>query len=109
MMKNITELPEWQALEAHQQDIANERMQDWFANDPSRYSRFSLEVGGILLDYSKNRVSAETIRLLCDLAKATNLSTQIEALFEGHSVNVTENRPALHTALRSKAASPGIC
>jgi glucose-6-phosphate isomerase len=106
MMKKITELSEWQALEAHQKQIANERMQDWFASDPLRYSRFSLEVGGILFDYSKNRLSAETIRLLCELAKATNLSAQIEALFEGHSVNNTEKRPALHTALRNKLGTP---
>jgi glucose-6-phosphate isomerase len=106
MTKKITELTEWQALEMHQKQIANARMQDWFLSDPLRYSRFSLEVGGVLLDYSKNRIDTKTISLLCDLAKATNLSAQIEALFKGAPVNMTEKRPALHTALRNKSATP---
>lgn len=100
MIKKISELPEWKALEAHQKQIANQQMQDWFAADPARFSNFSLHAGEIFLDYSKNRLTQETLRLLFDLARAVDLKSKIEALFTGESVNITENRPALHTALR---------
>jgi glucose-6-phosphate isomerase len=105
-MKMITETPEWQALNAHQKHIAAERMQDWFANDALRFSTFSIQFGDILLDYSKNWVKPDTIRLLCQLAQAANLSTKIGALFHGQPVNSTERRPALHTALRSQDNTP---
>lgn len=104
-MKKITELPEWKALQSHQRHIANERMQDWFSEDPSRFSRFSLSQGEIFFDYSKNRLTAETINLLCKLAEATDLHDKIEALFSGQSVNFSENKPALHTALRDASGS----
>lgn len=106
MMKKITESAKWQALVAHQQQIATHHMQNLFAEDPLRYTHFSLRVGEILLDYSKNRLSTETIKHLCDLAKAANLSAKINALFEGHIVNTTEKRPALHTALRNRTGTP---
>ncbi|MDR3478157.1 MAG: glucose-6-phosphate isomerase [Gammaproteobacteria bacterium] len=105
-MKNITELAPWQALKAHQKHIVTQYMQDWFAEDPIRFARFSMQVGGILLDYSKNRITQETINLLCDLARATQLSSKIEALFDGQIINTTENRPALHTALRNRGGHP---
>ena len=99
-----TTLPAWQALIAHQQDIAQARMQDWFASDLERYQRFSLQVGDILLDYSKNRITPQTLTLLAELAAALELKSRIQALFGGATVNITENRPALHTALRGHAA-----
>jgi glucose-6-phosphate isomerase len=105
-MIKITELPEWNALHNHQKHIAPQHMQDWFSDDPLRFSRFSLAQGEILFDYSKNRITPETMSLLCDLAKAAGLSQKIEGLFTGDLVNTSENRPALHTALRDRAQTP---
>ncbi len=100
-MTKLTEQAEWQALLAHQKIIAPYRMQDWFIDDPERFSRFSLAVGEILLDYSKNRVTEETIQLLNQLANAAGLHEKINGLFSGEALNRTEKRPALHTALRA--------
>lgn len=100
-MQKLTELKEWLALSAHFNTIATHRMQDWFDSDPERFARFSIKQDGIFLDYSKNRITAETIQLLCDLAEARKLRTHIKRLFQGDTVNNTENRPALHTALRA--------
>jgi glucose-6-phosphate isomerase len=106
MMNTTTTLPDWQALKTHQEQIASERMQDWFISDPERYQRFSLQVDDILLDYSKNRVTTETLQLLGNLATSLKLSEKIAALFNGHTVNITENRPALHTSLRNPTTAP---
>lgn len=92
---------EWQTLKAHQNNIAALRMQDWFKNDPHRFNTFSLSVGDLFLDYSKNRISTETLHLLSKLAIARNLPERIEQLFSGYPLNNTEERPALHTALRN--------
>ena len=106
MMNTTTTLPDWQALKNHQEQIAPQRMQDWFTTDPTRYERFSLQVGDILLDYSKNRITTETMDLLCKLAQTMNLRDKITALFDGSTVNITENRPALHTSLRTPGDHP---
>jgi glucose-6-phosphate isomerase len=82
------------------------QMRDLFAADPKRFSQFSLEVGEILFDYSKQRVTKETLHKLCAYAKEVQLSRQIEALFSGKIVNTTEQRPALHTALRDPTTKP---
>lgn len=103
-MKKLTELMEWQVLRAHQKAIAPIRMQDWFKDDPHRFNSFSMSVGDLFLDYSKNRISAETLRLLSNLATARNLPEKIEQLFSGYPLNNTEERPALHTALRNPSA-----
>src|SRR5580700_5278248 len=100
IMKKLTELTEWQTLKAHQQSIANIRMQDWFKDDPNRFNTFSLSVSDLFLDYSKNRISTETLHLLSKLAIARHLPERIEQLFSGYPLNNTEERPALHTALR---------
>lgn len=100
MTKLLVELAEWQALKTHQEAIADQTMQAWFATDPSRYEKFSLQVGDVLLDYSKNRITDETVQLLCKMADSANLKDKIKGLFSGHSLNSTEQRPALHTALR---------
>lgn len=100
-MKNLMKLKEWQALVHHQGEIAGQHMRDWFAKDKERFSRFHLKSGEILLDYSRNRISNQTIELLCDLAYAVELPKKIELLFSGNPINSTENRPALHTAVRN--------
>lgn len=105
-MQKLTELKEWQALQAHYAAIATLRMRDLFEADPERFARFSMACDGIFLDYSKNRITPETIRLLCDLANARQLKDKITHLFKGDSVNNTENRPALHTALRAPSTEP---
>ncbi|MBX3708386.1 MAG: glucose-6-phosphate isomerase [Gammaproteobacteria bacterium] len=101
-MINRIDLKEWQALVNHQHHIANHHMRDWFTEDPERSSRYTLECGEILLDYSRNRITHDTIALLCNLAHAVQLTHQIEALFTGQPVNRTEDRPALHTVLRNQ-------
>lgn len=90
----------WQALKAHQHDIAQQTMRDWFAEDSQRFNKFSISAGGILLDYSRNRIQPKTMELLVNLAYHIDLKGKISDLFGGVPVNVTEKRPALHTALR---------
>lgn len=105
-MKQLNQLPEWEALEAHKKSIASQDMQTWFAEDPLRFKRFSLQIGDVMLDFSKNRVNSETLQLLCKLADSVHLKNSIEGLFVGSPVNSTEKRPALHTALRNKKNTP---
>lgn len=100
-MTKLIDLKEWQALLQHHHEIKDMHMRDWFANDDERYSRFNLQSGEILLDYSRNRITDHTIELLCNLALAVKLPEKIESLFSGQPVNMTEHRPALHTALRA--------
>lgn len=104
-MKKLTVLPAWQALQHHYQTIAGHSMQEWFTKDPERFARFSLTFNDMLFDFSKNRINQETISLLVKLAKEVNLSEAIHQLFSGFSINSTENRPALHTALRDRKAT----
>lgn len=99
-MSNITQSSAWQALREHQPKIAALHLRDLFAADPERFAKFSLSNAELLLDYSKNRITSETINLLCQLATAAKLPEKIALLFSGHPVNTSENRPALHTALR---------
>jgi glucose-6-phosphate isomerase len=100
-MKQLTQLAEWQLLKTHYQETASQDMRNLFAEDPERFKRFSLKVNNLLLDYSKNRITTETLDLLCQLAHAKNLKNKIEELFSGNSLNTTEQRAALHTALRA--------
>jgi glucose-6-phosphate isomerase len=92
--------------------MAEVHMRDLFAGDPQRFENFSLRLSGetsggdILFDYSKNRVTQETMRLLCDLARQANLQSQIEAMFTGQRYNNTENRAVLHVALRNRSNRP---
>jgi len=96
----ISSMPEWQALADHYDAINGVHLRDLFATDPTRGERMALEVDGIYLDYSKNRLTAETIRLLCALAQRAGLRERIDAMFRGERINVTENRAVLHVALR---------
>lgn len=100
-MTKTTELSSYQALQTHFGHIAEEHMQDWFAKDPSRFNKFSLEIDGILFDFSKNRITQETLNLLFNLAREARLEQKITALFAGEKINLTENRAALHTSLRA--------
>jgi glucose-6-phosphate isomerase len=93
--------PAWGALRAHQQSIAATHLRELFANDPKRGERFTLEAAGIYLDYSKNRVTDETLRLLVKLAEEASLRKRIDAMFAGEHINVSENRAVMHVALRA--------
>ena len=97
----LTQRPAWQALEQHYQQIRDLHLRTLFAEDPGRGERFSLEATGIYLDYSKNRITGETLRLLLELAESSGLRERTEAMFRGEKINVTENRPVLHVALRA--------
>ena len=105
-MPGCADLPAWQALRRHHQDMADVHMRDLFARDPGRFERFSLRLGDILLDYSKNRITAETLALLLDLARQADLSRKIEAMFSGEKINTTEKRAVLHVALRNRSNRP---
>ena len=100
------DLPAWKALEAHRREMSGTHMRDLFAQDPKRFEHFSLRSGDILFDYSKNRVTQETMRLLFDLALQSNLGQKIEAMFSGQKYNNTENRAVLHVALRNRSNRP---
>jgi glucose-6-phosphate isomerase len=93
--------PAWRALEKHYQKIRGVHLRSLFADDPNRGERMALEGAGLYLDYSKNRITDETIRLLTNLAKERGLPRQIQAMFQGQKINTTENRAALHIALRA--------
>jgi glucose-6-phosphate isomerase len=104
-MTTLTQLKEWRALTTHKEAIAATHMQDWFQQDANRFEAFSLRLQGVLFDYSKNRITAETLTLLTNLAAATQLKEKIAALFTGKMVNHSEQRAALHTALRTPATA----
>ena len=98
----ISKTPAWQALGAHRARMAGVQMRALFDEDPRRASRFSLEDAGLYLDYSKNRIVAETLRLLHDLAHTARLEHAIGCMFAGERINTTEGRAVLHTALRNR-------
>ncbi|HKD78238.1 MAG TPA: glucose-6-phosphate isomerase [Candidatus Angelobacter sp.] len=96
----------WKALEDHYKKIQPEHLRTLFASDPKRGERFTAEAVGIFLDYSKNRITDETLKLLIQLAEESDLRSRIDAMFDGEKINITENRAVLHTALRApKGAS----
>ncbi|WP_419923832.1 glucose-6-phosphate isomerase [Candidatus Poriferisocius sp.] len=99
---------EWQALSAHRQSLADVHLRELFDRDPDRGELLGAETGGLLLDYSKNRLTAETVELLGALADRAGLAGRIEAMMSGEAVNTTENRPALHTALRRGDPPPEV-
>ena len=103
--KSPTEHPAWKALEGHYDEIRNLHLRKLFADDPRRGEHMTAEAAGIYLDYSKNRITAETLRLLLDLAEATNLRARIDAMFRGEKINVSEQRAVLHVALRAAKRS----
>ncbi|ASP40712.1 glucose-6-phosphate isomerase [Bacterioplanes sanyensis] len=98
---SLTSVQAWQDLQQHHQDIRDQHMRDWFAKDPQRFERFHVEAAGLTLDYSKNRINQHTVQLLLELAQQRGLPGAIRNLFQGEHVNRSEDRPALHTALRN--------
>jgi glucose-6-phosphate isomerase len=104
-VSRLTASPAWQALAAHHKKIAATTLTSLFAADPSRAQAFTIEAGGIVLDYSKHRVDTDTMRLLAALAAQAQLSGWIERMFAGEAINSSEGRPALHVALRAREAT----
>ncbi len=97
----LTQQPAWLALQAHHDQTRQTHLRDLFANDPQRGERLVIEAAGLYLDYSKHRVTDETLRLLMQLAHQCSLREKIDAMFRGDRINVTENRAVLHVALRA--------
>lgn len=97
----LTQRPAWQALEAHYQQMRDVHLRQLFADDPRRGERFAAEAIGLYFDYSKNRITDETLRLLLQLAESSGLRERIDAMFRGDKINVTEQRAVLHVALRA--------
>src|SRR6201987_2097080 len=91
----------WKALESHYRKVRNLHLRDLFAHDPTRGERMAAEAAGSYLDYSKNRITAQTIKLLLQPAEESGLQARIDAMFRGERINITENRAALHVALRA--------
>jgi len=96
--------PAWKALQQHAETIRPQQLRDLFKSDPARGTRFTAEACGLFLDYSKNRITDETLGLLIDLAKQSGLKQHTEAMFTGEKINTTENRAVLHVALRAPAS-----
>jgi glucose-6-phosphate isomerase len=101
VVQSIIERPAWKALDAHRKKARRFHLRTLFAKDPRRGERMTAEAGGIFLDYSKNRITDETFKLLLELAEESGLAARIEAMFRGDKINVTENRAVLHVALRA--------
>src|SRR6187402_2472638 len=97
----LDRLPAWQAVMAHHETLRDRHLRDLFAEDPERATRFTAEGAGLVLDYSKQRVTPETIGLLLALARAARVEARRTEMFEGRRINVTEDRAVLHVALRA--------
>ncbi len=96
----LRERKAWQALERHYAEIGSRHLRDLFKTDPGRGERLTAEAEGIYLDYSKNRVTDETMRLLVELAEESGVPERRDAMFAGEHINVSEDRAVLHVALR---------
>ena len=101
----LTSRPAWRALKAHFEKMRGKHLRELFSNDPGRAGRMNVNASGLFLDYSKNRITDETIRLLIDLAEECGLRSRLDAMFAGDKINITENRAVLHVALRAPATS----
>ncbi len=102
-MSRPTSTPAWNALNRHQDDIANQQIKDLFARDSDRFNNFSLRFNDILFDFSKNLITEQSLSLLIELANQCDLETRISAMFNGDKINNSENRAVLHTALRNQS------
>src|ERR1700710_450590 len=96
----LRELPAWQSLTAHHEEIRSKALRELFDADPARGERLTAEGAGLFLDYSKNRVTDETIELLIALAEQSGVERHRDAMFAGDRINVSEHRSVLHVALR---------
>src|SRR5262245_35215756 len=100
-LKPLIRRPAWKALGVHQRKVGNLHLRDLFAKDAKRGERLTAEAVGLFLDYSKNRVTDQTLKLLVQLANQSGLRERIAAMFNGEKINLTENRAVLHVALRA--------
>ena len=105
-MSKFKEKPAWKVLREHFEQVKDLHMRDLFAADAGRFEKLSLRYNNILLDYSKNRITQETLPLLIDLAEQSDLPAWIERMYSGEKINFTEQRAALHTALRNRSNTP---
>ncbi|MDH5489879.1 MAG: glucose-6-phosphate isomerase, partial [Rhodospirillaceae bacterium] len=105
-MSKLTELPQWKALKDHHLAVEGQHMRDWFVADPNRAKTFSLQACEIMLDYSKNRITKETMGLLFSLARGVDVEGWRARMFAGEKINTSENRAALHIALRNSTNKP---
>ena len=105
-MNHLEDTPAWQALVQHHSEVAGLHMRDLFTQEPERFAHYSLQLGEILFDYSKNRVTEKTLSLLLELARQAGLKQRISAMFEGQKINNTEDRAVLHVALRNRSNTP---
>ena len=106
VMSDPTTRPEWQALQRHFDELAGAHLRELFAADPERGQRMAVEAGDLYLDYSKNLITDETVRLLVALAEAAGVRWRIHEMFTGEKINVTEDRAVLHVALRAPQGAP---
>jgi glucose-6-phosphate isomerase len=100
-LQPLTQRAAWKALETHHEEIKTTPLRSLFADNPQRADRFTIEAAGLFLDYSKNRITDETRKLLIQLAQESGLRERIDAMFRGEKINITENRAVLHVALRA--------
>ena len=105
-MTNLTRYPVWDKLCQHQKTIAKTHMRDLFANDSARFDKYSLKFEDLLLDYSKHRITDETLPLLMQMAREAKIENWRDRMFAGEKINITENRAVLHTALRNRSNTP---
>lgn len=105
-MSGLSQSPAWKALEAHYASMKDVQMKDLFASDPARFNKFSMEFEDILLDYSKNRITEETMDLLYGLAEQQDVMGLAKKMFAGEKINTTEGRAVLHIALRNQSNTP---
>src|SRR5207253_4893084 len=96
----------WKALASHYKTVSKLHLRQLFADDPKRGERLTVEAVGLYLDYSKNRVTDETLKLLVQLADESGLRARIDAMFRGEKINITENRAVQHVALRAPKEAP---
>jgi glucose-6-phosphate isomerase len=108
MTDRLTDMPQWQRLQRHSDEIRLLHLRELFQKDPDRAKRFTICDCGLLVDYSKNRITAETMRLLVELAEAAGLKDAIERMFRGEKINITENRAVLHVALRNRSGEASM-
>src|SRR5436189_811071 len=100
-IKTLNRRPAWKALGTHYKEMSNWHLRDLFADNAQRGERLTAEAVGLYLDYSKNRITEETVRLLTELGEECGLRARIDAMFRGDKINITENRAVLHVALRA--------
>src|SRR6202051_706361 len=101
VLEPLTKRRAWKALQTHYEKVRGLHLRKFFADDPKRGERMTVEAAGRFLDYSKNRITDETVKLLIELAEESGLQSRMGAMFRGEKINTTENRAVLHVALRT--------